>query len=588
VRNYRSRLVVVLLVFVMAMALVVPIHAQSSGPSISVNDQVSDGTVWVASVNSDGPGWVVIRNASGLGTAGPVLGETLVGPGWSYNVPVKLTLDLATPQLFAELHKDDGTAGTFEFGTTANTDEPVKNGDQVVQQLFTPAIIQMDDQFVADDGTVTVNTAVMDSVGWIAIHADNDGKPGAVIGETALKPGRNSNVSVKLSSDGLTKVLWPMLHVDTGTIGTYEFGTVQGADGPVMENGAVAVLPVWTEPHVRADDQIVIQGDGQPASKDPATVTVKSVLSKGPGWIVIHADNNGAPGPVLGYTAVTDGINNDVAVTLDKGGTITPVVWPMLHVDDGVAGTYEFGTVQGADAPVMDSTGKVVTFPINIAPTLVMDPQTLQDGKLTIKEALIDAPGWVAIHVSDNGKPGAVIANYPLLAGVNSNIVIAVDPTKAGDQVFPMLHYDTGTLGTYEFGTVAGADAPVTVNKNVVVAPLSLTGAAAPAPEATAAASASTCSVSPAGTAAVNKRSGASTSADVVGALSAGQTASVIGQAKSPSGATWLTLSDNSWVRADVVKESGDCTNLPTVASSTSAGQPAATPEPATTPAAGS
>src|SRR5262249_54009637 len=145
-----------------------------------------------------------------------------------------------------------------------------------------------------------------------------------------------------------------------------------------------------------------------------------SVLSKGPGWIVIHADNNGAPGPVLGYTAVTAGINNDVAVTLHKGGTtaVTPVVSPMLHVDDHTAGTYEFGTVDAPGAAVKDSSGKIVMLPINVAPTLVMNSQNLQDGKLTIKEALIDAPGWVAIHSNNNGAPGPVIADYPLLTGV--------------------------------------------------------------------------------------------------------------------------------------------------------------------------
>ncbi len=92
----------------------------------------------------------------------------------------------------------------------------------------------------------------------------------------------------------------------------------------------------------------------QPIKDD--TVTVAKVVSSGPGWIVIHADKNGAPGPVLGYTAVKDGENADVAVKLAAEGR-TETLYAMLHTDAGKVGTYEF---PGADGPVaMD--GKVVT-----------------------------------------------------------------------------------------------------------------------------------------------------------------------------------------------------------------------------------
>jgi hypothetical protein len=577
VRGYRSKFFIVIVVLLLTMALVVPIQAQSSDPSISVSDQVTTGTVWVATVYSVGPGFVVISSDSGRGTPAQVMGYTAVGPGWSYNVPVQLNAGLATSKLWATLHTDDGTVGTFEFGVTGGADAAVKVGDQIVQQSFFAPLIDMADQFVADN-TVTANTVTVAVPGWLVIHADGGGKPGPVLGETLLKAGRNKNVSVTLSADGQTPVLWPMLHVDDNGIGTYEFGTVQGADAPVKANGAVATASIWTVPHVRMADQIATPGDAnKQADAGAPTVVVKSVLSQGPGFIVIHADGGGKPGPVAGYAAVDDGLNTDVEVTLDKGD-VTPILWPMLHVDDNTVGTYEFGTVQGADAPVKDASGNVITFPINAAPTLVMDSQELADNTLTIKEALIDAPGWIAIHQNADGKPGPVIATYPLLPGVNSNAVITVDPAKAGDQVFPMLHYDTGEIGKYEFGTVDKTDLPVSVDGNVVVAPLSLAGAASTG--STTAAAAASCTVTPAGQTTVNKRSSASTSGNVVGGLTPGESADVVGQAQSASGATWLSLSDGSWVRADVVKQSGDCSNLPTVQSSAPPAEPATTPEP--------
>jgi len=84
----------------------------------------------------------------------------------------------------------------------------------------------------------------------------------------------------------------------------------------------------------------------QPIKDD--MVTVAQVVSNGPGWIVIHADKNGAPGPVLGYSAVKDGENADVAVKLAAEGR-TETLYAMLHTDAGTVGTYEF---PGADVPV--------------------------------------------------------------------------------------------------------------------------------------------------------------------------------------------------------------------------------------------
>jgi hypothetical protein len=77
-------------------------------------------------------------------------------------------------------------------------------------------------------------------------------------------------------------------------------------------------------------------------------VTVDTVVSDGPGWIVIHADDNGSPGTVLGHTAVSDGENTNVMVELATEGR-TEMLWAMLHQDTGTVGTYEF---PGGDPPV--------------------------------------------------------------------------------------------------------------------------------------------------------------------------------------------------------------------------------------------
>ncbi|NLX08775.1 MAG: hypothetical protein GXY36_03900 [Chloroflexi bacterium] len=469
----KKTLVFVLLVAALVLALALPAAAQDEAatPSVAVSDQVVlDGAVWIESAYSEGPGFVVIHTDGG-GAPGPVIGHRALNPGWNYGFTVPIDAAAATPTLFAMLHADTGEVGVYEFGTVEGADGPVRVNDQVVTPSFGASVINAADQ-VLDGSSLRIASVTVAERAWVVVHSDAGGSPGPVLGQTLVNPGTTANVLVALSGD-VTDALWPMLHSDTGAEGEYEFGTVEGADPPIRASNGVATTQVWTVPHMRVDDQIISLGDGMAMGEGAPTLTAKSVLSPGPGWLVVHSEADSGPGPVLGFAPLTDGLNTNVVVELDAAN-LTPRVWPMLHTDTGVAGTYEFGEVEGADTPVRVND-QVVTFGINAAPALVLSDQTLTDGMLVIDAALIDAPGWIAVHSSQDGGPGPVIASYPLMAGVSRGIRIPVDAAQAGTQVFPMLHYDTGAPGVYEFGTVEGADGPVRVGDAVVVGPINLT-----------------------------------------------------------------------------------------------------------------
>ena len=112
------------------------------------------------------------------------------------------------------------------------------------------------------------------------------------------------------------------------------------------------------------------------------SVTVNRVLAAQAGWMVIHADEGGNPGPVLGQTAVKQGENNAVAVKLSKDVAVNSGLWAMLHIDAGTKGTYEF---PGPDAPVFLNNKAVqtkftVTTPTQTptpVPTPTSDPNRL-------------------------------------------------------------------------------------------------------------------------------------------------------------------------------------------------------------------
>lgn len=78
----------------------------------------------------------------------------------------------------------------------------------------------------------------------------------------------------------------------------------------------------------------------------------------------------------------------------------------------------------------------------------------------TITKVMLTNPGFVTIHVDENGKPGTVLGNSLLLPeGTYANVVISLSrPSTEGEPLYAMLHTDNGN-GIYEF---PGPDAPLT------------------------------------------------------------------------------------------------------------------------------
>ena len=97
--------------------------------------------------------------------------------------------------------------------------------------------------------------------------------------------------------------------------------------------------------------------DAADQTGDGKTITIKSVnITGSTGFIAIHADLSGKPGPVVGHVAIPAGDSSNVVVTLDKASP-TGAYWPMLHLDAGKIGTYEF---PGPDVPVMSGADIVM------------------------------------------------------------------------------------------------------------------------------------------------------------------------------------------------------------------------------------
>jgi LPXTG-motif cell wall-anchored protein len=233
-----------------------------------------------------------------------------------------------------------GMAGTVTVGEAAAPAAPAADAPS--------GSVEASDQPLVDGG-ITVAKVTAGQDGWIVAHLDEGGKPGKVIGNTAVKTGDNANVKIKLSENvAAGGKLWPMLHIDAGAIGTYEF---PGPDAPVIVGGNIIMKQISVTEAAASGGQAAtdaVEADDQPI-KDNG-ITVEEIYASVDGWIVAHLDEGGKPGKVIGNTAVKKGESNNVVIKLSESVPVGGKLWPMLHVDAGAIGTYEF---PGPDAPVI-------------------------------------------------------------------------------------------------------------------------------------------------------------------------------------------------------------------------------------------
>jgi plastocyanin len=187
-----------------------------------------------------------------------------------------------------------GMAGTITVAAAAAAPAPAAAAPS--------GSVEASDQPLVDGG-ITVAKVTAGQDGWIVAHLDEGGKPGKVIGNTAVKTGDNANVKIKLSENvAAGGKLWPMLHIDAGAIGTYEF---PGPDAPVIVGGNIIMKQISVTEAAASGGQAAtdaVEADDQPI-KDSG-ITVKEIYATVDGWIVAHLDEGGKPGKVIGQTAV--------------------------------------------------------------------------------------------------------------------------------------------------------------------------------------------------------------------------------------------------------------------------------------------
>lgn len=206
------------------------------------------------------------------------------------------------------------------------------------------------DQLGTDE--LVVDRVLAPGDAWVVVHADDNGKPGVRIGLTRIDKGESTDVTVALE-DVTTANVIVAVHADRGTKGKFDFDMMNPTMSPdrpyfVDEKELALVVTVREFGVKTAAGTAAIEVSDQKASS--GTLTIDRALAPTGAWIVVHLDDDGAPGSRVGLLQIPEGESTDVALDLDPLA-LTDTLFVAIHADRGDAGVFEFDMMDKVNSP---------------------------------------------------------------------------------------------------------------------------------------------------------------------------------------------------------------------------------------------
>lgn len=421
-------------------------------PRVVIADQTldEDGVLVAAEVSLPVPGWLVIYRVVN-GQADEPIGHQPLAGGVHEDVSITVDPDLATEDLLAGLHLDLGAEGVFEF---PGEDEPFPGEPEAeftVELIMPQPQIEVADQAIAEDGVLTLAMVELLEPTWIAIHTDDGGRFGPVIGARLMEAGTYEDVTLTINWRRATPTLNVVLHEDGGKTGVMEY---PDDDMPLLRNGEPIVVSFEATypPEILVYDQPII--DNQ--------ISIERVISDGPGWIAIYNEAEGQPGFIIGTEALEDGLNERITVEL-LPSAITPLLFARLHEDTEAGDAFNF---PGQDPPVLfnNRMPTAAAFRTDIgAHAFVNDQRLGEDNSLSVATIISPVDLWAAIYSDADGQPGEILGQTWVPAGISRDVVVDVGETVEPGVLYLILYQDLGVGEEFE---VPGVDPALTNDDN--------------------------------------------------------------------------------------------------------------------------
>ncbi len=331
-------------------------------------------------------------------------------------------LPTATPESGAEETSADAASAEAAIPTATVEPTPV-----------TPSLALSQNR-ITDDGILTFDEVALPDGGWLVVTDAEEN----VLGHASVPAGANTDFSVEIDPFAVSSGLTATLPADAGEAGTFEF---PGADTPLdnvnatLRFGLTLDLP---EPLISLEEQTV-GTDG--------LLLVQRVYLQEPGWLVIHADDEGEFGDIIGQLPLAEGLHEELTVPI-QWRQATPDLHAVLYEDAEVPGGFD----PDEDLPVL-AGGSAVTADVivTLPPDLMVFDQPVVNGSISIERALSSTTGWLVAYTDNEGQPGFIIGYEPLEPGMNENIEMALVEDAVTPQLFFHIHEDLDPVGEFDF-----------------------------------------------------------------------------------------------------------------------------------------
>lgn len=431
--------------------------------SLSISDQVlaEEGRLNIDLVTALDDSWIAVF-ADDDGEAGELLGFTNVSDGDSQDISITIDPFQATPILHVSLHVDSGEIGTFEY---PGPDNPVRAGSGLVQESiavdfdFTYPSVTVSDQDLSEDGSLLIDNVTAATQSWIAVHIDDDGQPGPMLGYAPVMKGEQENLAIKINWFDATPTLHAVLYIDAGEPGHFDD---PATDKPIVIDGLAVqtIFQLRLPPDIFVVDQPALDG----------IIHVERATSNGPGWIVVYQDEDGDFGNIIGWSALTDGLNHRVAISVTESA-VTPILHLMLHEDLEDLGEFGFPRTD----PLVRYQERLPN-PFSIRTDagnflVTRDQQLSEDNTITIPMIVVDVDTWVVVKNNDSEEV-EILGMTWLPAGFHRDVSVTIEPGSESKNLLVALHIDGGFKQEFEFPD--GVDFPLQRNRTAIQTPFAI------------------------------------------------------------------------------------------------------------------
>lgn len=224
---------------------------------------------------------------------------------------------------------------------------------------------------------------------------------------------------------------------------------------PVRRAAIVLVLVALLAAPVAAHGNYV-SVDAQVSTDGTVRVEFGVILTDG--FVVLHRDDDGAPGDVVGQRRIDGYRIFDYPVNLTESywervsGSTT--LWVVLHRDTGDG---EF--TPGEDPPLTALTSdRLVADRIRLGKSRAgstyigaegEQPQTVTGNHVTIRSVRLPDDGYVVVRTDDDGEPGRIVGTRQLGAGRHERVRIPINQSadeegSAGFRFWAIVHGSDG------------------------------------------------------------------------------------------------------------------------------------------------